>query len=154
MPKKPILNPRRIRNRPSGIRLKPSKSGIPSEDQEQIWLFEWAKLQECAYPDLKWLVAIPNGMRTPMREALTMNAMGMKSGFPDMILPIPHGIHVGLAIELKRTDAALSQVSPNQKMWLHALADAGWRAVVCFGWQQASSVILSYLEHPRGRIHL
>ena len=42
---------------------------VPTEEQEQISLMKWAKLQEPIYPELRLLFHIPNGGKRGAREA-------------------------------------------------------------------------------------
>jgi len=118
----------------------------PLECAEQQALFEWAAWSENKYPDLKWLAAIPNGgYRTPV-EAARFKGEGVRAGFPDMILPVArHGYHA-LAIELKRRKGAGSTVSDGQKAWIAYLTAQGWRAVVCYGADEAIREIENYLR--------
>ena len=39
-----------------------------SEAQEQVLLFQWAKMQENVYPELKLLFHIPNGGKRNLKE--------------------------------------------------------------------------------------
>lgn len=115
------------------------------EDDEQAALFEWARLQQAAQPDLAMLMAVPNGGARNAREAARMKAQGVSKGFPDVFLFVArHGCH-GLAIELKRADGRRHDVSADQYDWIGALLGQGYAATVAYGWQEAREVICDYL---------
>ncbi|WP_203449104.1 VRR-NUC domain-containing protein [Pectobacterium brasiliense] len=67
----------------------------------------------------------------------------MKKGVPDLFLALPHGGYSGLWIEMK---AKGGKLSAQQEVWLKRLEDAGYRAVCCFGFNQASSAISEYIK--------
>lgn len=110
-----------------------------TEFQEQAALFEWASY----YPELSLMYAIPNGAKRDIITAVNLKRTGVKSGVPDICLPMAKGKFHGLYIELKKTSGGA--VSANQKIWLNALNEQGYRAVVCKGWEQARQVILDYM---------
>ena len=115
----------------------------PCEEIEQTCLFRWAALESGAHPELKLLHAIPNGGKRSKSEAGRMKAAGVKAGVPDMCLPVAReGCH-GLYIELKRRDGG--RVSPEQALWMEALARQGYKAVLCHGWDAAREEIQRYL---------
>ena len=121
----------------------------PTENAEQAALFQWAELASGAYPELRLLHAIPNGgYRTP-RTAVTLQRTGVKSGVPDIHLPVPRGQYASLWIELKRVKGGT--VSANQREWIDDLNAHGNRAVVCRGWDQARDEIVRYLETNSGK---
>lgn len=72
-----------------------------------------------------------------------MKAEGLKSGVPDIFLPVPRGEWHGLFIEMKRTKGGT--VSDCQKLWLHDLRKQGYLTEVCRGWEEAARRIKSYL---------
>lgn len=113
------------------------------EDTEQIQLFEWAALQSGKYPELALLFHIPNGGKRDAREAARFKRMGVKPGVPDLFLPVPRGKFHGLFVELKSSKGKLSD---NQKRWLQDLAMNGYAACVCFGFDEAKTDIIKYLE--------
>lgn len=120
------------------------KRDCPLESEEQQMLFQWARLQECVYPELALLVAIPNGGLRNMPEAVRFKAEGVRAGFPDMILPVARGGYHSLAIELKREKGG--RIAPEQQEWINALNRQGWRAVVCRGFDEARTEIVGYLS--------
>ena len=70
-----------------------------SETTEQINLFNWAKRNESILPELALMYHVPNeGKRT---NGNVLKAMGLKSGVPDVVLPVPNGGSHGLYLEMK-----------------------------------------------------
>ena len=118
----------------------------PSESEEQQTLFAWARWNEKKYPELAWLLHVPNGGLRNIPEAVRFKKEGVRAGFPDCILPVArHGYH-SLAIELKRQKGASFTISKEQKAWLDYLNAQGWCAVVCHGASEAIERIKWYLN--------
>lgn len=120
-----------------------AKSG--SEDGEQLALLCWCAENFDQYPQLKRLVHIPNGGSRHKAEAGKLKAMGVKPGFPDLLLPIIKANWYGLFIELKRLKGGI--ISDEQKDWLQFLRSQGYGAIVCYGWLEARKVLIDYLEY-------
>ncbi len=118
-----------------------------TENQEQAAIFEWAALMERKYPELRLLFAVPNGGYRPPKTAAILKATGVKSGVPDICLPVPRGEHHGLYIELKRRKGGA--LSANQRIWLNALTEQGHMAVCCKGADEAIRTIERYLKEGR-----
>lgn len=116
----------------------------PKESDEQEALFQWAELQAAKYPELKLMYHIPNGGKRYIGEAVKLKAQGVKSGVPDVFLPVAKKTYHGLYIELKRQKNG--HVSDSQEKWIEALNDQGYMAVVCYGCQEAIETILQYLK--------
>lgn len=118
------------------------KTYAPTEHQEQVALFQWAGISERAYPELALLHAVPNGGSRHPAEAKNLKAAGVKPGVPDICLPVPRGKYHGLYIELKSAKGKLSEY---QEKWISDLKGQGFRAVCCFGFEEARSIIMNYL---------
>ena len=116
----------------------------PTEAQEQKALFEWAGFESGRYPELALLYHIPNEARRSYALGREMKAQGLKSGVPDICLPVPRGDYGALYIELKRRKDG--RLSDNQRGWLNGLNRAGNMAVVCKGWEEARDTIIKYLK--------
>lgn len=117
---------------------------IPTEAQEQESLFQWAEIMQKQYPVLRRMYHIPNGGSRNKIEAANLKRQGVKSGVPDICLPVPRGKYHGLYIELKRTTGG--KVSSAQSEWINDLSGYGYRALVCRGWMEAAKVIQNYLD--------
>ena len=119
-------------------------SQIPTESREQKTLFEWAKLMEGRWPELGLLYHIPNEGKRSRTTGARMRAEGLRSGVPDICLPVARGGHHGLYIELKRVKN--SRVTKEQLEWIEALVAQGYVAAVCRGCDEAISLITDYLN--------
>lgn len=109
-----------------------------SEDFEQRQLIQWCRTR----PELQYLFHIPNESASGAKWGIRNRQLGVKSGVPDLMLPIPAGGYHGLFVEMK---TARGKVSENQSRWIEALNTFGYRAVVCYGWEAARDEIESYL---------
>lgn len=118
-----------------------------SEDGHQLAIMQWCALNIQTYPDLKWLVHVPNGGYRDKREAAKLKAMGVRPGFPDLNLLVSRGKYKGLFIELKKVSGGV--VSDEQKDWIQYLNSQGFCATVCRGWEEAVNVIRLYLNGER-----
>lgn len=123
-----------------GMKIK----AIPTEAQEQKALFEWAEWAKHRYPELALLYHIANEGRRSYALGREMKAQGLRSGVPDICLPVPRGGYGALYIEMKRRKD--SRLSDNQRGWINGLNRAGNRAVVCKGWEAARQEIETYLN--------
>ena len=103
--------------------MPPGASPVPTESEEQQMLMRWASLASGANPELRLLYHVPNGGSRGKAEAGRFRAEGVKSGVPDLCLPVARGKWHGLYIELKRTKGG--RVSQAQREWLAALQREG-----------------------------
>lgn len=113
------------------------------EEQEQIMLMQWARLQEMVYPELKWMFHIPNGGQRNKAVAAKLKAAGVKPGVPDLCLPVQRGGYAGLYIELKY---GKNRATDKQHEWLEHLSNEGYKTAVCHGFESARDLILEYLR--------
>jgi hypothetical protein len=119
------------------------KNFIPYEDiEQQVLVTNLLKLEKI-YPKLLFY-AIPNGGWRHKVTAAKLKLMGVMPGVPDLCFPMPRCGYHGLYIELKRQKGGT--VSDNQKIWIAALSNNGYRVEVCRGADEAMAVILDYLE--------
>jgi len=100
-------------------------------------------MRSATLPGLDMLFHVPNGGARNKITAAQLKAEGVKKGVPDLFLMAPRGGYHGLAIELKRKGGG--RVSPEQKDWIERLNAQGYRATVCFGWNDARQTIEAYL---------
>jgi hypothetical protein len=113
-----------------------------SEQTDQEALFAWAALQTTRLPELALLFHVPNGEKRDKATAARLQRAGVKAGCPDLWLPVARlGFH-GLVLELKVSGGRLSVA---QRAWLAALTTQGYKAEVCYGWQDAATEIETYL---------
>jgi hypothetical protein len=121
-----------------------------SEHSEQVAVIQWAYIHEVRYPELAMLFAVPNAGKRSIGAARYYLAEGLKSGVPDLILPIPkpllmHDEYCGLVIEMKD---GKNKTTENQDWWLSKLANYGWKTAVCYSANEAIKVICEYLKLP------
>jgi len=114
-----------------------------TEHEQQRIIFEWAEWQKGKYPELEMLIAVPNGGKRDIVTAVKLKQTGTKAGFPDMFLFCRRGAYAGLAIELK---VKSNKPTERQKWWIKKLREQDYCAVVCYGADEAISVIQDYLR--------
>lgn len=119
---------------------------VPSEHQSQAAVIQWAKDNEAQHPDLRLLYAIPNGTNRSAAGAGKAKREGVKSGVPDLCLPISRGPFIGLYIEMKKEGGAVSET---QTKWIEALRAAGHHTVVCYSAPDAIGVLQVYMAMER-----
>lgn len=113
-----------------------------SESEEQQILIEWATIMARKYPEMGLLFHIPNGGARSKATAGKLKAEGVKTGVPDLFLPVAReGFH-GLFIEMKIKP---NKTTPNQDKWIAALKEQGYRVEVCYGWREAAKVLEGYI---------
>ena len=120
---------------------------IDRESGAQETLFEWMDWHKAAYPELALAFHIPNGGKRNAAEAAHLKRQGVKAGVPDICLPVARDGYHGLFIELK---VGKNKTTPLQEKWLHDLAEQGYKAMVCYGWEEAAGQILRYLGEESG----
>jgi hypothetical protein len=75
-----------------------------------------------------------------------LERQGLKKGVPDNFIAEPRGSFHGLFIELKRAKKSLSKKSPEQRQWIKALNEKGYKAAFCHGAEEAKRLVLEYLK--------
>ncbi len=116
-----------------------------TEAQHQALLIKWTQLPSIReqYPELKLLHHIPNGGKRDSIEAKHLKIQGVKSGVPDLCLPVARKNYHGLYIELK---TETGRPSDNQKWWIEQLNGQRYKAVICHGWEEAKQCLINYLS--------
>jgi hypothetical protein len=119
-----------------------------AEHEEQVALFDWA--EGYAYKDrrIQLMHSIPNAGKRSYGAARYMKDEGLKSGVPDIFLPVPKlvdskWVAFGLYIEMKYKK---NKLLVNQKKWLKDLEDQGYQCNVCYSCEEAIEVIEEYLS--------
>lgn len=113
---------------------------IPRESEEQKEFAAW-----CDAKGLLW-AHIPNERKASLSVMLELEKEGLKKGFPDNFIAEPRGKYHGLFIELKRVKKIASRKSREQRAWIKALNEKGYKAAFCYGAEEAKRVTLVYLE--------
>ncbi len=123
-----------------------AENALPSEDDMQIAVIQWADAQP--HPALRWLFHVPNGGARDAATGGKLKAMGVRAGVVDLLLPWHDwdgqaARYVGLAIEMKRKP---NRPSAEQREWLAHLESQGWRCEVCWSAEEAIGVLREYLD--------
>lgn len=134
-----------------------AKSG--TEHAEQTALMQWVAMEGVGlWPDLDLLFAVPNGGERQKAVAANMKAEGVKSGVPDLVLPIPvvgnsavegSTWYAGLYLEMKRKgyqNRAFGARSEAQVKWHKNLRVQRYAVVTAYGWIAAKDVLLTYMQ--------
>ena len=114
-----------------------------SEVEEQIALFQWVAATETRCSELRLLFHVPNERKCTPAQGAKLKRMGVKSGVPDLCLPVARKGYHGLWIELK---SQKGRVSDRQKEWIESLKQEGYLATVCYGAREAIEVLGKYLD--------
>lgn len=132
------------------VRTKALKLPVVPEAHEQAALFNLINgIGVRYYPELRLLYHIPNGGKRNAAEAAHLKLQGVKSGVPDLCLPVARGGYHGLYIEMKVGD---NKPTENQKRWLADLEKEGYATMVCYGYKQAAEVLVKYLTEGKGNV--
>lgn len=117
-----------------------------SEHEEQMIVIQWAKMMEQFCPELALLHAIPSGGHRHKRVGAYMKEEGVKRGVPDLCLPVPRQGYHGMYIETKFGD---NKPTLEQREWLVALVEQGYRVDLDYGADMAINALCSYLNLER-----
>mgnify|MGYP001565884127 FL=1 len=119
------------------VKIKDGKIVVP-ESTIQIQLSRWFKVQ---YPNILF-TASAGGMRTSIGVAKKMKAMGYSKGTPDIMIFYPTKNYHGCLLELK-TESGIA--SNEQKEWIKTLAQLGYYAKICYGYDDTEKTISEYM---------
>lgn len=111
-----------------------------SERTHQVNLIKWFDLQHKEYAGR--LFAVPNGGQRNIIVATRLKAEGLRSGVPDLMLPVACGGYHGIFIEMKIEKGKLTE---SQSDWLGFLNAQNYYATACYGFDEARNVINTYL---------
>ena len=116
-----------------------------TEIQHQQLVIKWSQQPSIRdkYPELKLMYHIPNERHCTPAQGRQLKLAGVKSGVPDLELPVSRGGYTGLHIEMKTPDG---RVSDTQKWWLSELQGQGRMCAVCYGYKQAIEILEGYLD--------
>lgn len=124
------------------------KQQTHKESAEQQAVIKWAQLSSKRYPQLKWLHSSQAGVKLSITQARIAKAEGLKAGIADLFLPYPNKEYSGLYIEMKRPKTSTSvkgKLSDSQREFLDYANSVGYKAVICYGAQEAILEIKKYL---------
>ena len=119
--------------------IKPlSKTIIASEHIEQVRLVNWFRDN---FPEPDYIIfAVPNGGTRGTKEAVRLNAEGVKAGVSDIII-LTHGKVIFL--EMKKVN---TKASTKQKEFHKNLEYLGFISIIGYGASDASEKILKELS--------
>lgn len=120
-----------------------------TENEIQMAFFQWLAFHEKKHPELSLFYAIPNGTNKSYTARMVHQATGLKSGVPDVHLPIANGFYNGLYIEFK---AKRGVVSDKQQEWHERLRNVGHRVEIIRSWTDAANLVIDYLKLPVKKI--
>ena len=114
------------------------KVSLTTEDNEQEIVIEYCKLKGIE------VVHIANEGKRSIAYGARTKRLGLRKGFPDLFFPYAQrGFH-GLFIEMKRD--IKSKATIDQRWWIEYLTKQGYRAVVCYGSNEAMKEIELYFS--------
>ena len=116
------------------------RCGFPLEEEEQRDFAAW-----CDARGILW-AHIPNERKASIAVLSSLARQGLKKGFPDNFIAVARGKWHGLFIELKRAKKCLSQRSAEQRAWIRCLNAAGYKALFCYGAEEAKKAVSEYLK--------
>jgi hypothetical protein len=114
------------------------KKHTPLEHDIQSVFFSWLD----AYGVMRWPRFVVGGKFQAF--AIPNEGQGLRSGVPDVFIPIPSINYHGLFIEFKRDEK--SRVTITQKEWIRQLQDCCYCVRVCRSVDDAANVVIAYME--------
>lgn len=114
---------------------------LDDESGHQEALFSWAAYRTGLMPELQYMYHVPNGGKRDKATAAVLKRQGVKAGVPDIMLPAARAGYHGLYIELK---AGENTTTKKQKEWLEYLRQQGYYTAVCYGWQPAAQLFITF----------
>ena len=109
----------------------------PSETEEQAAVVQWCDLVHIP------IVHVPNEGKRSVSYGAALKREGMRPGFPDLFVPVAKKEYHGLFIEMK---VGKNKPTADQTRWINLLNANGYKAVVCYGYDQAVSTIIDYMK--------
>ncbi len=116
------------------------RAGVPLEEEEQRDFAEWLDSKGVLWAH------IPNERKANVAILSSLARQGLKKGFPDNFIAVARGKWHGLFIELKRVKKCLSVRSKEQREWIKQLNSAGYKALFCYGAEEAKKAVEEYLK--------
>ena len=108
----------------------------PTEAEEQAVVIEFCDLMRIP------AIHVANEGKRTLANGRQLVRMGLRRGFPDLFFPAARQGYHGLFIELKRVKGG--RVTEHQQKWIDYLNRHGYRAVICYGADEAIREIKSY----------
>jgi hypothetical protein len=108
-----------------------------SEGAEQEAVIEYCDLMHIP------AVHVANEGKRSKSYGAKLKRMGLRRGFPDIIVFCAKGKYHGLAIEMKYDKG---KTSKDQEEWLRTLSSEGYACAVCYGADEAIKIIERYIN--------
>ena len=132
---------RRLAKRP----VKPRRVYDYAEQREQAQVVLWARARfdedSDKWHDLDLLHCSLNGVKLSKAQAGKAKSQGMRTGIPDLFLPVPRKGFSGLFIEMKSETGRLSDA---QKDVVPRLSALGYSMHVAYSGREAIEIIRTY----------
>jgi hypothetical protein len=106
-----------------------------SEDAEQIAVIEYCDLLRIP------IVHVANEGKRSLTYGSRLKSMGLKKGFPDLLIPRARGKYHGFAIEMKYGS---NKPTDDQVEWLRRLSKEGYATAICYSSNEAINLIEKY----------
>jgi hypothetical protein len=116
---------------------------IPTEYQECRAYWEWAQYHPILMIYL--IKHVNEGKRSP-EYGMMCKRIGLRKGLPDYQLAYPNKKWHGMWLEMKRSTEKGKKPPAEQKKWLNNLLLAGYYANFAYGYDDAVTQTLAYLE--------
>lgn len=115
-----------------------------TEEQHQRYVIQWTQQPEIRhkFPELKLLYHIPNERKCSQAQGRRLKLQGVRSGVPDLHIPVARSGYHSLYIEMKTEKG---RTSANQDWWIEELNKQGNKCAVCRSWEEAVAVLEKYL---------
>jgi len=116
------------------------------EEEYQIAVANYLKIK---YPDVIFTIS-PALFIKSIFMAKRIKSLGYRAGTPDLMIFEPKGIYSGLFIEMKTPKTYFCEkgtVSKEQNVMIDLLNARGYKAVVCYGSNEAEIVIDEYMAN-------
>lgn len=114
-----------------------------TENQIQAQFFRFCDGLALKHPEIELIHSIPNGTYKSKFARNLYKQTGLKSGVPDVMLPVARcGFH-GLYIEFKSEKGRLS---PTQKWWIPRLMRQKFFVGLCRDSRSAADLLTAYIE--------
>jgi hypothetical protein len=114
-----------------------------NEAQAQEAVFEWIALHAKRFPGLALAFHVPNGGSRHKAEAVNLKRQGVRSGVPDIFIPIARQGYHGMFIEMKAKGGRIKQA---QADYINAVREQGYITMICYGSDEAIEWLEWYLR--------
>jgi len=111
-----------------------------SEERLQSEVVKYIQLQ---YPKVKYCASLGGQYQPFQSQRNRARKTGYVKGFPDLFIYEARNDYHGLALEIKTIKG---RATKEQKEWIEALNERGYKAHICTGIDEALEVIDSYLK--------